>query len=215
MGSTQMSASELFDRIANEIYQQGYCVIRNALPDALGVALASEVRSLPEDSFSRAGIGRQADHKNIETIRRDEICWIDQSTTAGRDWLLWADGLQQALNRRLFLGLFSFESHYAHYRAGDFYKVHLDAFRGQQNRVLTVVTYLNPDWTDADGGELLIYPEKSNKPLLSVKPEFGTLVVFLSEEFPHEVLPTMTDRYSIAGWYRINTSDSNRVDPEL
>ncbi|WP_245756507.1 2OG-Fe(II) oxygenase [Amphritea atlantica] len=215
MGSTPMSSSELFDRIAHEIYQQGYCVIRQALPEKLGMALAREVRTLPDDRFSRAGIGRQADYQNVEAIRRDEICWIDNSTPAGQEWLLWTDGLKQALNRRLFLGLFSFESHYAHYREGDFYKVHLDAFRGQQNRVLTVVTYLNPDWTDNDGGELLIYPEKSGVPLLTVQPEFGTLVVFLSEEFPHEVLPARADRYSIAGWYRINTSDRNRVDPEL
>jgi SM-20-related protein len=39
------------------------------------------------------------------------------------------------------------------------------------------------------------------------------LVVFLSEEFPHEVLPTATDRYSIAGWFRVNTSSAERVDP--
>ena len=35
----------------------------------------------------------------------------------------------------------------------------------------------------------MIYPENSGQPLKIVKPEFGTLVVFLSEEFPHEVLP--------------------------
>ncbi|WP_428035156.1 2OG-Fe(II) oxygenase [Amphritea sp.] len=214
MENSGISATELFDQIAEEVYQKGVCLLRHGLPEALGTALAAEVRSLPEERFSRAGIGRQADHQTVEAIRRDEICWIDKSTAAGHSWLEWADGLKQALNRRLFLGLFSFESHYAHYRAGDYYKVHLDAFRGQQNRVLTVVTYLNPDWNDKDGGELLIYPEKGSKPLLKVQPEFGTVVIFLSEEFPHEVLPTMTDRYSIAGWYRINSSDSNRVDPE-
>lgn len=213
MGNTA-SDNGLFDQIADEVYQQGICVLRNALPETLSAALAAEVRSLPEHRFSRAGIGRQADHQNIEAIRRDEICWIDNSTAAGHAWLTWADGLKHALNRRLFLGLFSFESHYAHYRTGDYYKVHLDAFRGQQNRVLTVVTYLNPDWSDSDGGELLVYPEKGGTPLLKVEPEYGTVVIFLSEEFPHEVLPTLTDRYSIAGWYRINSSDSNRVDPE-
>jgi len=32
------------------------------------------------------------------------------------------------------------------------------------------------------------------------------LVIFLSEEFPHEVLPANTHRYSIAGWFRVNNS---------
>jgi SM-20-related protein len=46
-----------------------------------------------------------------------------------------------------------------------------------------------------------------------VTPLMGTLVLFLSEDFPHEVLPATRDRYAIAGWYRINTSVSDRVDP--
>ena len=208
-----MIDSVLFDQIAEQIYLDGYCVLPGALPDDLAHELATEVRELPETAFSRAGIGRQDDHQKTEAIRRDEICWIDDSTRAGKDWLDWTRELMQAINRRLFLGLFSFESHYAHYRAGDFYKVHLDAFRGQQNRVLTIVTYLNPDWQEENGGELVIYPEKSNQPLMQVVPEFGTVVVFLSEEFPHEVLPAKADRYSIAGWFRINNSGSQRIDP--
>ncbi len=209
-----MTESSLFEQIAGEIYARGYCVYPNALPTELATALADEVRSRSEDQFRKAGIGRQDDHLKTEEIRRDEISWIDDSTAPGAQWLNWTGELQQAINRRLFLGLFSFESHFAHYRPGDFYKKHLDAFRGQQNRVLTVVTYLNPEWTPEDGGELLIYPEQGEEPMLRVAPEFGTMVVFLSEEFPHEVLPANCDRYSIAGWYRINSSDSQRIDPQ-
>lgn len=50
----------------------------------------------------------------------------------------------QLLNRHLLLGLFSFESHFTHYRAGDFYKQHQDAFKGQANRILSLVVYLIP-----------------------------------------------------------------------
>ncbi|RTE67278.1 2OG-Fe(II) oxygenase [Amphritea opalescens] len=203
----------VFEQIAEALYQQGYAVLDHALPDAICGALAQEVRDLPAERFRQAGIGRQEAYIKADTIRRDEICWIDNQTDAGRAWLEWADQLQQVINRRLFLGLFSFESHYAHYQAGDFYKVHRDAFRGQQNRVLSMVAYLNPNWQAADGGELLIYPSEGDTPLLRVVPEFGTLVVFLSEEFPHEVLPAQEDRYSIAGWYRINSGNSRRVDP--
>jgi SM-20-related protein len=46
-----------------------------------------------------------------------------------------------------------------------------------------------------------------------VVPQMGTLVVFLSERFPHEVLPAHADRYSIAGWFRVNTSINNQIDP--
>ena len=208
-----MADQSLFEQIANDIYIQGYSVRENALPIALVKALAAQVRELPGDSFSRAGIGRQDDHLKADEIRRDEICWIDDSSDAGEAWQAWTGELQAYMNRRLFLGLFSFESHFAHYAPGDFYKRHLDAFRGQQNRVLTVVAYLNQNWRPEYGGELLIYPEDGGEPLLNVTPDFGTLVVFLSEEFPHEVLPADRDRYSIAGWYRINSSASDRIDP--
>jgi len=210
-----MTEQSLFEQVANDIYSQGYSVRESALPASLAKALAEQVRALPDDSFTRAGIGRQQDHLKTEQIRRDEICWIDDSTSAGADWLAWTGELQNYINRRLYLGLFSFESHFAHYRAGDFYKTHRDAFRGQQNRVLTVVTYLNPDWQQNYGGDLVIYPDHGDEALLNVAPAMGTLVVFLSEEFPHEVLPADRDRYSIAGWYRVNISSGSVIDPEV
>jgi SM-20-related protein len=87
----------------------------------------------------------------------------------------------------------------------------LDAFHGEANRILTLVAYLNLDWKEEDGGELIIY--SGDNVFAMVPPEFATLVVFLSEEFPHEVLPARRDRYSVAGWFRLNASSSQRVDP--
>jgi len=105
------------------------------------------------------------------------------------------------------------ESHFAHYRTGDFYRRHLDAFKGEENRVLSVVAYLNPDWSEEDGGELVLYPERGGAAELRVTPAQGTLVLFLSEHFEHEVLPARRDRFSIAGWFRQNNSSASRADP--
>ena len=33
-------------------------------------------------------------------------------------------------------------------------------------------------------------------------PAAGTLVVFMSGDFPHEVLPASRERLSLTGWYR-------------
>ena len=79
--------------------------------------------------------------------------------------------------------------------------------------MLSTVLYLNRSWRAQDGGELLLYPEAGEQPLLRLTPALGTLAVFLSEAFPHEVLPAGRDRYSIAGWFRVNTSTASRVDP--
>jgi SM-20-related protein len=79
--------------------------------------------------------------------------------------------------------------------------------------VLSVVVYLNSDWAADDGGELVLYKDAEDRERLRVTPLAGTLVVFLSEDFPHEVLPAKRDRFSIAGWYRVNASSSDTLDP--
>lgn len=199
--------------IADALRSDGYAVCRGALPTAQSRALHEHLMGMDRSLYYPAGIGRQQDHSLTRSIRQDEICWISGESTAGQGWLAWAATLQRELNRSLLLGLFSFESHFAHYRPGAFYRRHLDAFRGEANRVLSLVAYLNPDWKPEDGGELVLYPENGEP--VTVLPEMGTLVVFLSEELAHEVLPARRDRYSIAGWFRVNTSTGERVDPPV
>ena len=204
---------EIFAQIAADLSRQGYSICEPGLPESLSLALHHHVAQLDFSRFKRAGIGRQTDLAVNDQVRSDEVCWIEGSGDAEQAWLAWTDQLQSYLNRRLFLGLFSFESHFSHYGPGDFYKRHRDAFRGQTNRVLSVVTYLNPAWEESQGGELVIQRSSDSHDTVRVIPQLGTLVIFLSEEFPHEVLPAQTDRYSIAGWYRVNTSSGASLDP--
>ena len=205
----------LFELIAQDIQQKGYSIRPGALPNQLSNALMLHEQSMNPEKFKKAGIGRGTEYLENEFVRTDEICWITGASDAGTQWLDWTARLQNHLNRRLFLGLFSFESHFAHYAPGDYYKRHFDAFRGETNRILSIVAYLNPGWTNTDGGELVLYLDEHDKDGIKVVPLHGTLVVFLSEEFPHEVLPANRDRYSIAGWFRVNTSIMGKVDPPL
>ena len=89
----------------------------------------------------------------------------------------------------------------------------MDAHKGDANRVLSIVVYLNPEWLPESDGESVLYKDESDKKGIKVTPMFGTVVVFLSEEFPHEVLATQRDRYAIAGWFRLNSSILGRIDP--
>ena len=90
----------------------------------------------------------------------------------------------------------------SHYAPGAFYERHVDAFKGQSNRILSTVTYLNPSWQSEWGGEFVLYQPESNTQLARERPEQGKLVIFMSEGMPHEVLVAAQDRYSIAGWFR-------------
>jgi SM-20-related protein len=215
MDGDRTNDETLFGLIAQDIEKQGYSIRHGALPEGLAIDLYNQQQALAAENFKKAGIGRGGDYLENEFVRTDAICWINGETDAGKDWLSWTAGLQSFLNRRLFLGLFSFESHFAHYSPGDYYKRHYDAFRGEANRVLSVVAYFNSGWTAADGGELVLYKDDHDKEGTKVIPLFGTLVAFLSEEFPHEVLAAKRDRHSIAGWFRVNTSVFDRVDPPL
>jgi SM-20-related protein len=207
--------TSLFSTLADDLYNQGYSILPNALPTALAELLHQYVIAMPDHKFDEAGIGREIQHRLNQSVRTDEICWITGESEVGKLWIAWAESLKTFVNRRLFLGLFSFESHFAHYRPGDFYKRHLDAFKGEANRILSLIVYLNPDWQLESGGELVIYRDEEDFSGIRVTPAFGTVIAFMSEDFPHEVLVTERDRYSIAGWYRINASISQRVDPPL
>lgn len=205
-----------FQRIAEGVRGYGYIVLPDALPRPLADALWKQAHETAPARFRPAGIGRLEHRDHNRFVRTDEITWIEGHTAATREWLAWAERLRLHLNRALLLGLFSFESHFAHYAPGTFYRRHVDAFRGETNRILSVVAYLNHDWAPDDGGELVIYRESTaGSDPLRVTPAFGTLAAFLSEDFPHEVLPARRDRYSIAGWYRVNGSVAGRADPPL
>ena len=104
----------------------------------------------------------------------------------------------QHLNRYYYTGIRSFEFHYARYDVGSFYKKHIDQFRTDSGRKFSMITYLNDDWRDHDGGELVLYQQEEKK----VIPQGGSTVIFKADELPHEVLPAKRVRRSITGWLK-------------
>ena len=203
----------VFAQIVSDLATRGLSIQPNAVPEKLAQALWEEVTGLSSDWFHRAGIGRLDEHHLNRFNRTDQVCWIEGTSDATQGWIALTEALRERLNRELFLGLFSYESHYAQYQPGDYYKRHLDAFQGEANRRVSTVLYLNPGWQPDEGGELVIYTDDTDRTGIRVTPAFATLVCFLSERYPHEVLPAKRTRYSVAGWYRVNGSTSQRVDP--
>ncbi len=191
----------LYSQIADALVDNGYIVIENAISTRLSQQLLED--SKDETDFKTAGISSKTEVHVDKSRRRERIHWLDRDNGVRSEFLDMADELKEYLNRTLFLCLTYYESQYAIYNIGDFYETHYDAFQNSQNRVVTTVYYLNEEWSDGDGGELIIYDGENNF-LKKVIPKAGTLVVFLSERFPHEVLPAKKKRYSIAGWYRVD-----------
>ncbi|HEY8941998.1 MAG TPA: 2OG-Fe(II) oxygenase [Cellvibrio sp.] len=193
-----------YDEIADAIAGPGFIILDAAFPQQLTLGLVDLIAAR-ESLLKRAGIGREGDYQLDDSVRGDAIQWLEPGAEPVTEFLSAMDKLRQALNERLYLGLFDYEAHFASYTPGAFYKKHRDAFRGKPGRKLSSVFYLNPDWDLAAGGELVLYDEAGEQELTRVAPECGRLVLFLSEDFPHEVLPARKSRQSIAGWFRIKS----------
>jgi SM-20-related protein len=101
------SDDSLFAQIAKDLEAQGYSINVEAMPQKLTAALWHHLNHMEHGVFHMAGIGRADDYSVNKDIRSDEICWITGESVVGRQWLKWSAELQQYLNRRLFLGLFS------------------------------------------------------------------------------------------------------------
>ena len=214
MDSTTLLTEFVYDQIADSLATDGCIILQNFLPDETTQQLYQHVRNLPEKEFKVAGVGRNSDKQVDYNIRSDQTSWLAaDAAVAEHAYLSIMEECRAELNRRLFLGLFDYEAHFSHYTKGSYYQRHIDAFKGLSNRVITTVFYLNSDWNEEHGGELVIYSPDTNEVLHRILPKFGTMVIFLSDRFPHEVLATKQDRYSIAGWFRINNSSSLAVDP--
>ncbi|ENQ8055422.1 2OG-Fe(II) oxygenase [Vibrio parahaemolyticus] len=180
--------------------------------DFLSEDEVTQLRDCIPDNWKKARIGRNDDVTRIESIRSDKIQWLKPAMGQPiANYLSKMEEIRQEVNRHFFLGLFEYEAHFAKYEKGDFYQKHLDCFKGNENRRLTTVFYMNESWSEEDAGELVLY-DLNDKEIATIPPRGGRLLVFLSEQFPHEVLPTNAERFSIAGWFRINGVRDNLLD---
>ena len=177
----------------------GYAIIPNAFDKKLPLKLKEFAQN--QTNFQSAKISSSSNAHRDTTKRSDKTLWIDEDSSIQSQYLSCMQELQDTLNKELYLGIQYYESHFAIYNRGDFYEKHLDAFKGSKNRIVTTVYYLNENWNEEDSGELIIY-DSNNNIIKKVLPQTNTLVVFLSDKFPHEVKASIKKRYSIAGWFR-------------
>ncbi len=188
--------------IVDDLATRGWSQQKLFVPQSLTLALADECRRRAgQGALAPAGVGRGEAQQISEGIRGDRIQWLEPGqATCCDQYLALFDELRLAINRSLYLGLEDYESHFALYPPGAFYQKHLDRFRDDDRRAVSAVFYLNPDWQAEQGGALRLYLADGSTH--DVLPEAGTLVVFLSADLPHEVLPATRERLSLTGWFR-------------
>ncbi len=188
------------------LVDRGYAVWPGFLDAAAVAGLLAEARARREaGAFHRAGVGRANGLAVRDQVRGDEVLWLDEAADVAAERPYWQalQALRREINQTLYLGLVEGEFHYAHYPVGTFYRRHLDRFRDDDARTVSCVLYLNQDWQDAEGGQLRLYLDATEESkFLDVSPQAGTLALFLSDRFWHEVLPASRERWSVTGWMR-------------
>jgi SM-20-related protein len=187
------------DDIARQLRADGFAIV--AMPGQPWVRLREEAEAVQRDGRLRPAATGRGSGRRDAGLRGASTAWIDPLGCGAATAAWWSamDALRVALNRRLLLGMETFEAHFACYPPGAGYARHRDRFADDDARVLSLACYLNTDWpVDAGGALRLHLPDGAR----DVAPRAGTVVLFLSDEIEHEVLPATQSRWSIAGWFR-------------
>lgn len=199
--------SDKLIQVADGIAENGYAVIDDFLsPEQVNSILQLDEFKTGLLQFKKAGIGKNQEKQINEAIRGDFIEWIDRTNAPLplQTYLTKLNELISFVNQTLFLSLKDYEVHMTIYPAGAFYKKHLDQFKKDDHRKLSVICYLNKNWKEEEGGQLRIYRQEEP---LDVLPVAGRLVCFRSDLLEHEVLPSTRNRLSLTGWMLDQYSD--------
>jgi SM-20-related protein len=144
-----------------------------------------------------------AENKNslLHPVRNDFIQWIDSATQQPVEihWLSYLEQVRLSLKNYFILSLTHVESHFAYYPVHHFYQRHSDQKKIDNCRFFSMVCYLNKDWEDQHGGQLVGYDHE--KIIFKINPSFGSIILFKSE-IEHEVLISHRDRTSVVAWFR-------------
>ncbi len=198
--------THIAERIANSLAATGWYVGESIFTAKLSERLTQRAHWLADAQLLQAARVGRADGAHVNAqLRTDETRWLADppEDACENEAVVAVHALRTQLNERLFLGAHEAELHFARYAAGAFYRTHLDRFRDDDDRLLSTVFYLNSDWPVGAGGDLVLYANDDSAAVIArVQPRAGTMVCFLSSQFPHEVLPANRERYSLTGWLR-------------
>ena len=194
------------ERIVNSLAATGWYVGESIFTAELSGRLMRRARLLADTHELRsARVGRNVGVQANPELRSDDTRWLAHAPddASERDAVSSVNALRAHLNEALFIGAQEAELHFARYAPGAFYRTHRDRFRDDDARLVSLVFYLNDEWPDDAGGELVLYADDDSGAVITrVPPRAGTMVCFLSDRFPHEVLPANRERYSLTGWLR-------------
>ncbi len=192
--------NEKFEAIIEDYLADDYATCEDFFDKKLIAGLRKNLLMGHADGrMHQAGVGKRASFQQNLKVRGDVISWIDNDSIEPSELAFMAivQAFYLYLNQTCYTGINGSEFHNALYESGSFYKRHFDQFKQDSNRQFSMVTYLNEDWVNTDGGELVLYLDGVEK---IIQPQGGRVVFFKADKIEHEVRPASRERMSIAGW---------------
>ncbi len=195
--------NEQFDLLIDSYLSDDIGIAPAFLSQQLSAGLQQNITQLLQDEMmTAAGIGNHIIKDANQQMRSDRIYWMDKThgNAFENEFLQHVEDFIERLNSTCYAGINAYEFHYAVYEPGSFYKRHKDQFKNNDNRKFSLITYLNNNWQDADGGQLQVY---RNETMQQIQPHAQTAVLFKSNETEHEVIKANRSRMSITGWLKV------------
>ena len=191
-----------FDQMIDSYLDNNIGIDYNFLTEKLCNGLQQNILQLQSDDLmTAAGIGNEVIKNSTQKMRGDRIYWMDKShdNIYEQEFLQQVEHFIEYLNRTCYTGINGYEFHYAVYEEGSFYKKHKDQFKNDSNRKYSLINYLNNNWLEEDGGQLVVY---QNETAQTIQPQSQTAVFFKSDEMEHEVIKANRSRMSVTGWLK-------------
>ncbi len=191
-----------FEVLINGFIENKIGISEQFLSEELANHLKENLLSLNHQKLlSAAGTGNASKLNHDAAVRSDSIYWLDRKheDQYENEFFDQIDDFIKYLNRSCYAGITGYEFHYSLYEMGSFYKKHIDQFQNNSGRQYSMISYLNADWKEEDGGELMIHQENKDQ---KISPTQGKTVFFKSNELEHEVLLTTQRRMSVTGWLK-------------
>ena len=191
-----------FDLLIDSYLDNKVGIDNEFLNASLVEGLHQNILQLQKDNLMvAAGIGNNEVKDAHQKMRGDKIYWMDKShdNIFEQEFLQQVEDFISYLNSTCYTGINGYEFHYAVYEEGSFYKRHKDQFKSDSDRKYSLINYLNKDWLQEDGGELLVYQDEAVQHIL---PQSQKAVFFKSDEMEHEVTLAHRPRMSITGWLK-------------
>ena len=191
-----------FDLLIDTYLENKIGIDVDFLTAELSAGLQQNILQLQKDDLMTfAGVGNEKVMDTKQQMRGDKIYWMDKShdNIFEQQFLNHIEEFIERLNSTCYTGINGYEFHYAVYGQGSGYKRHKDQFKNDGNRKFSLINYLNNNWTEEDGGQLMVYQNGAPQ---KIQPQSQTAVFFKSDEMEHEVTTANRSRMSITGWLK-------------